>query len=268
MFFLHAYTNARTPIILHVRGFSNEHGFGFIHGEGIFEVKMTGDSTFHVVKQVGIVLGEENNLYFSYSDDFKAVIRYKEASGYSSLDGGAWEMMQTSYLDSEGKTSNVVNPRSTIRLMYSSALTPLLNVDNALNEFSALHIMHSEENDETANEAPSTSPKNMSDLINMAGGSPLDPRRGLRSTTPEQESIPQEVQIPNLSPVNQDTHENPDAILERMLARAKLERLSRGPLYSPNSPPMASIPTWVIIPKVKFTFGAPGEESAITPHSP
>ncbi len=165
------------------------------------------------------------------------------------------DLVQIAYELQQNANITVAEPEFLLELQACAA--------SALSNFSPLRVMNSEENDRAA---PSTSTKSMSDLINIAGGSPLNPRRKPGSSTPEQDFIPQEVQTPNLSPVNKDTHHNCDAIRQRMFDRAKLKNPSA---VTSHSPTMASIPrTMVTIPKIKFVFGEPGEESAISRNSP
>lgn len=143
MFFLRARTYQRTLIILHCRGYRNADGFGFVDGEGIFEVEETmnpliQDSVLmQVVRQVGHVEVQGNKLVFNYTDaDFRSLIKFNETTGYSTMDGGQWTVHNINYVDIEGNTEREMKRPKLGICMYTSAQNPFTHIGNPASFFS------------------------------------------------------------------------------------------------------------------------------------
>lgn len=65
-------------------------------------------------------------------DDFKQSINYKEDTGYSIMDGGAWEIRHVEDLEGNQKKYSIMS-NSPI-FMYTSAKNPLSNMSSVINE--------------------------------------------------------------------------------------------------------------------------------------
>ncbi|HHF7375385.1 hypothetical protein [Legionella bozemanae] len=129
MFFLHARAKEGSRVMLCIRGNISENGTPyFINGEAIYLGEQVAPTSRRIIKKVGEVQIINNQISFHFTDDdFKKLIAYKEETGYSLMDGGPWEIRQTTVED------KLPAGIGTFTYMYNSAKKPFVNLSMFLN---------------------------------------------------------------------------------------------------------------------------------------
>lgn len=159
MFFLYA-SAKNGPVILHVRGTINESlEIGFVDKEPIFLMAQKTSDLIEVIKQVGVVSIENNKPCFHYTDkDFKKSINYNEHTGYSTMDGGPWTILPTTYLHKNNMAANKLAPTKDNHMyMYSGAKNPLNNLSSILTSLLGQSFFNKTQ-DNDSNNKPKSSP--------------------------------------------------------------------------------------------------------------